>query len=100
MREGAKEFGFEPTYQNYLFSLQPYQPDTVRRKFARVLYLISFLPIYALFLIMKQSTKHDRRIPRPLAWFWVYFAKSSHFAHDHFFKPIFGSGENMGLDQL
>jgi len=49
---------------------------------------------------MKQAAKRNRRIPRPLAWFWFYFGKSSHFTHDYFFKPIFGSGENMGLDQL
>ncbi|KAF9971799.1 hypothetical protein BGZ73_005148 [Actinomortierella ambigua] len=97
---GAEIHGLEPSYQNYLSSLVPYECTGKLTKVGRALFVLFSAPIVLGFTFVFSRQKRMAKRPRseqtpPPYWMAWYIDKASRWSatvHDYIMAPIFGSG--------
>ncbi|KAI0890379.1 uncharacterized protein GGS22DRAFT_183727 [Annulohypoxylon maeteangense] len=95
IRDGALEHYLPDDYLLYLAKLQAYKITTCRQEVGRWLFLLIWLPWFALILLLGFffADKKDGKIPAWLGATSTVLANLMWKTYDVVFKPVFGSGE-------
>ncbi|KAF9123852.1 hypothetical protein BG015_005234 [Linnemannia schmuckeri] len=97
LTSGAAHHKLDPSYQNYLANIVPYECTGVRSKIARVLFTLINSPMILMFavIVLRNRGKPVEQHTRPPYWAAWVFDKAGRLSatiHDYMVAPIFGSG--------
>jgi len=95
LREGARLHGVADFYCQYLDSLEPYRPPSIREKIGRYVFLVSMVPVMALFVTIFVGPRlfgYKGKLPWSVYWVLEKVNVGVGWYHDYFFSKIFGNG--------